>query len=113
MKDTGFYVPASKRDRFVALKAYDSASKSLVAPSGPLVFDYSRPPGTASGGAGLVSTASDYLRFAQMLLNGGELDWSTVRWWRLESRSYRVCHRGHAHPLQSQHGRLNRTRIRA
>jgi CubicO group peptidase (beta-lactamase class C family) len=74
MKDTGFYVPASKTDRFVALKAYDPKSKSLVAPSGPLVFDYSRPPGTASGGAGLVSTASDYLRFAQMLLNGGELD---------------------------------------
>jgi CubicO group peptidase (beta-lactamase class C family) len=74
MKDTAFYVPASKADRFVALKAYDAASKSLTAPSGPLVFDYSRPPDTASGGAGLVSTASDYLRFAQMLLNGGELD---------------------------------------
>jgi CubicO group peptidase (beta-lactamase class C family) len=74
MKDTGFYVPASKQDRFVILKAYDAASKSLIAPSGTLVFDYSRPPGTASGGAGLVSTASDYLRFAQMLLNGGELD---------------------------------------
>ena len=74
MKDTGFYVPASKRDRLVALKSYDARSKSLGAPSGPLVFDYSRPPGTASGGAGLVSTASDYLRFAQMLLNGGELD---------------------------------------
>jgi CubicO group peptidase (beta-lactamase class C family) len=74
MKDTGFYVPASKQDRFVILKAYDAASKSLTAPSGTLVFDYSRPPGTASGGAGLVSTATDYLRFAQMLLNGGELD---------------------------------------
>jgi CubicO group peptidase (beta-lactamase class C family) len=74
MKDTGFYVPAAKQNRFVVLKAYDAVSKSLVAPSGPLVFDYSKPPGTASGGAGLVSTASDYLRFAQMLLNGGELD---------------------------------------
>ena len=74
MQDTGFYVPAAKQNRFVVLKAYDAASKSLVAPSGPLVFDYSKPPGTASGGAGLVSTASDYLRFAQMLLNGGELD---------------------------------------
>jgi len=74
MKDTAFYVPASKQRRLVALKAYDPASKSLIAPSGTLVFDYSRPPGEASGGAGLVSTASDYLRFAQMLLNGGELD---------------------------------------
>jgi CubicO group peptidase (beta-lactamase class C family) len=74
MKDTGFYVPAFKKDRFAALKAYDATTKSLVAPSGTLVFDYSRPPGAASGGAGLVSTASDYLRFSQMLLNGGELD---------------------------------------
>jgi CubicO group peptidase (beta-lactamase class C family) len=74
MKDTGFYVPAAKWDRFAALKTFDAASKSLVAPSGTLVFDFSRPPGAASGGAGLVSTASDYLRFSQMLLNGGELD---------------------------------------
>jgi CubicO group peptidase (beta-lactamase class C family) len=74
MNDTGFYVPASKNSRFVALKSYDAASKSLVAPSGVLMFDYSHPPGAASGGAGLVSTASDYLRFTQMLLNGGELE---------------------------------------
>src|SRR5260370_1355706 len=74
MNDTGFYVPASKNPRFVPLKSYDAATKSLVAPSGILMFDYSRPPGSASGGAGLVSTASDYLRFAQMLLNGGELE---------------------------------------
>ncbi len=74
MKDTGFYVPASKKDRFVAMKKYDPVSKSLVEPSGVLLFDFSQPPGTASGGAGLVSTASDYLRFAQMLLNGGELE---------------------------------------
>jgi CubicO group peptidase (beta-lactamase class C family) len=36
--------------------------------------NYSAQPSMASGGAGLVSTASDYLRFAQMLLNKGELD---------------------------------------
>jgi CubicO group peptidase (beta-lactamase class C family) len=74
MQDTDFYVPASKWSRFVALKAYDTASGSLTEPSGVLTFDYARPPGTASGGAGLVSTATDYLRFAQMLLNGGELE---------------------------------------
>jgi len=74
MKDTAFYVPASKSARFVKLKAYDVKSNSLIEPSGVLVFDYSKPPATASGGAGLVSTASDYLRFAQMLLQRGELD---------------------------------------
>ena len=34
----------------------------------------SAPPEFESGGAGLVSTARDYFRFAQMMLNGGELD---------------------------------------
>jgi CubicO group peptidase (beta-lactamase class C family) len=78
MHDTAFYVPAAKRNRLVAMKAYDAASKSLIEPSGVLMFDYSRPPGAASGGAGLVSTANDYLRFAQMLLNGGELEGARI-----------------------------------
>jgi CubicO group peptidase (beta-lactamase class C family) len=73
MKDTAFYVPADKSSRFVSLQAYDPASKRLVPPTGNLVFDYSKPPGAASGGAGLVSTTSDYARFAQMILNEGEL----------------------------------------
>ena len=74
MRDTDFYVPSSKWSRFAALKSYDTATKALGEPGGVLNFDFSRPPGVASAGAGLVSTASDYLRFAQMLLNGGELD---------------------------------------
>ncbi|MDP8985773.1 MAG: beta-lactamase family protein [Pseudomonadota bacterium] len=74
MNDTAFYVPADKRQRLVSLRSYDAASNSLVDPTGVLVFDYSKPPRVASGGAGLVSTAADYARFAQMLLNGGELD---------------------------------------
>ena len=50
------------------------------------LIDVSRMPGNDSGGAGAVSTAPDYLRFAQMLLNGGTLDGqrnlsrTTVRW---------------------------------
>jgi CubicO group peptidase (beta-lactamase class C family) len=78
MHDTAFYVPAAKLNRFVPLKSYDVVSKSLTEPSGVLVFDYSRPPGAASGGAGLVSTTLDYFRFAQMLLNGGELDGARI-----------------------------------
>ena len=38
------------------------------------VLDVSAEPMNDSGGAGALSTATDYLRFAQMLLNGGELD---------------------------------------
>jgi CubicO group peptidase (beta-lactamase class C family) len=78
MDDTDFFVPAAKSERFVALKAYDPGTHSLSAPhAGPLLFDYSRSPGTASGGAGLVSTSCDYWHFAQMLAEHGA--WGTER----------------------------------
>lgn len=69
MVDTGFYVPASKMNRFATLYALQD-DKLTPAPGQP----YDAPPGFASGGAGLVTTAGDYARFAQMLLNGGSLD---------------------------------------
>lgn len=74
MNDTGFYVPPQKMGRLVGMKQIDGKQRKLVAPDNILTFDYSRPPGVASGGAGLVSTLQDYARFAQMLANGGELD---------------------------------------
>ena len=40
----------------------------------PPLRDVTKPPVWLSGGSGLLSTAADYLRFCQMLLNGGELD---------------------------------------
>jgi CubicO group peptidase (beta-lactamase class C family) len=64
MVDTGFYVPKEKVDRLV-----DSPM-----PERPQIWDVTRPAKLFSGGGGLVSTAPDYLRFCQMLLNGGELD---------------------------------------
>jgi CubicO group peptidase (beta-lactamase class C family) len=78
MKDTAFHVPANKASRFVPLQAYDAASKRLGPATGILVFDYSKPPGVASGGAGLVSTTTDFARFAQMILNEGELDGARI-----------------------------------
>ena len=74
MEDTGFYVPAGKLDRLATLygAAEDGGLKELVNTS--VVGDYTKPPRLLSGGGGLVSTASDYVRFSQMLLNGGELD---------------------------------------
>ena len=65
-----FYVPADKMDRFAAFYTYDKDRKLVPHPSA----DFSAPPALPSGGGGLVSTASDYMRFCQMLLNGGELD---------------------------------------
>lgn len=75
MKDTGFFVPPEKRDRFATLYSPDEKGQLKVDPTawgGPT--DFAAQPTMPSGGGGLVSTAQDYLRFAQMLLNGGELD---------------------------------------
>ncbi len=71
MKDTAFYVPPEKMNRFVSFYTYDKDRKFVPHPGVP---DFSKPPGAPSGGGGLVSTAMDYMRFCQMLANGGELD---------------------------------------
>jgi len=73
MVDTAFYVPAEKLKRFVELYDYDKDGKFEVLKGG-LNHDFSKKPAFLSGGGGLVSTAGDYLRFCQMLLNGGQLD---------------------------------------
>jgi CubicO group peptidase (beta-lactamase class C family) len=64
MIDTGFDVPEAKRGRLV----------DAPMPERPRVWDVTKPAKLFSGGGGLFSTAPDYLRFCQMLLNGGELD---------------------------------------
>jgi CubicO group peptidase (beta-lactamase class C family) len=72
MVDTAFHVPAEKIERLASnyerapdkqLRVVDDRAKSV----------YAEPPAFLSGGGGLVSTARDYARFCQMLLNGGEL----------------------------------------
>jgi CubicO group peptidase (beta-lactamase class C family) len=75
MSDTGFYVPKEKLGRLAEFYGYDNAGKLIViGPKDGLNHDFSAKPTFPSGGGGLVSTASDYMRFCQMLLNGGELD---------------------------------------
>jgi CubicO group peptidase (beta-lactamase class C family) len=64
MIDTGFDVPQAKFGRLV----------DAPMPERPRVWDVTKPARLFSGGGGLFSTAPDYLRFCQMLLNGGELD---------------------------------------
>ena len=72
MVDTGFHTPPEKKARLATLYR-TSNSRGLVAlESNPLLRDHDSPPALASGGGGLVSTAGDYARFAQMLANGGE-----------------------------------------
>jgi CubicO group peptidase (beta-lactamase class C family) len=74
MKDTAFDVPAAKATRFAQVYNYDPDG-TLVAREGGLGGrNYLEPAKFFSGGGGLVSTSTDYMRFCQMLLNGGELD---------------------------------------
>jgi CubicO group peptidase (beta-lactamase class C family) len=70
MADTGFVLPAANAGRLAQGLGIDPAANN--APVG--LIDVSQPPANASGGAGAVSTAADYLRFTQMLANGGVLD---------------------------------------
>jgi CubicO group peptidase (beta-lactamase class C family) len=73
MDDTAFYVPEAKLDRLAA--AYGPTENGgIELLDAPATSQYCSPPRFLSGGHGLVSTASDYMRLAQMLLNGGELD---------------------------------------
>lgn len=70
MKDTSFVVPASKVARLAEPLKIDPTT------GGPtmVMLDGTRATGNDSGGAGISTTADDYLRFCQMLLNGGTLD---------------------------------------
>lgn len=74
MKDTGFYVKSEKWDRFSKLYMPTEDGISLYEGNHLGITDYKAPPAFESGGAGLVSTVDDYMRFTRMLLNGGELD---------------------------------------
>jgi CubicO group peptidase (beta-lactamase class C family) len=69
MIDTGFWVPPEKLARLV-----DAPVGARIRPD----RDVTKPTTLFSGGGGLVSTAADYLRFGQMLLNGGELDGARI-----------------------------------
>ncbi|OHC37135.1 MAG: hypothetical protein A2211_11245, partial [Rhodanobacter sp. RIFOXYA1_FULL_67_6] len=78
MRDTGFSVPAAQRARVVDLTTMGKDGNLRIA-DGPSA----RHPGAplnayASGAGGLYSTAGDYARFAQMLLDGGTLDGHTL-----------------------------------
>ena len=73
MTDTDFHVPQEKVSRFAQVYGYDAEGK-LEAGEGFPGANFLVDPVFESGGGGLVSTAMDYMRFSQMVLNGGELD---------------------------------------
>jgi CubicO group peptidase (beta-lactamase class C family) len=71
MPDTDFWLPFEKRNRLASLYGFNEESGRL-AKIKPEMYD--EPPGYTPGGGGLISSASDYHRFAQMLLGEGTLD---------------------------------------
>lgn len=76
MHDTHFFLPESKVRRLVTVYASDASNRAARAPVGEKGQGHfvAGPRRNFSGGAGLVSTARDYARLLQMLLNGGELN---------------------------------------
>ena len=79
MPDTCFYLPIEKLDRFAACytPGDDLRIKLIDAPTPESRF-VKEPHTYFMGSGGLVSTVSDYLRFDQMMLNGGELDGARI-----------------------------------
>jgi CubicO group peptidase (beta-lactamase class C family) len=69
MVDTAFHVPPGHHSRLAEAFGRDPDSGVTVQ-----LLEVRDPPNFESGGGGLVSTAADYARFLQMLLNGGTLD---------------------------------------
>ena len=77
MNDTHFYLPANKRGRLATVyRPADGGVEAIPETNGMQSQDlYDEGPRQSfSGGAGLLSTASDYAKFLQMTLNGGELN---------------------------------------
>ena len=70
--DTVFRVDSSRTDRFGP--AYRPGPDGELRPHAIEVVPFTDQPALMEGGVGLVSTVRDYLRFARMFLNGGELD---------------------------------------
>ena len=86
MKDTAFWVEPAKVDRFSHM--YQSTGGKLA----KVEFgQYLEKPKFLSGGGGLVGTATDYMRFAQMLANGGELDGVRI----LKPETVKLMHTNH------------------
>ena len=81
MVDTDFFAPADKVERLAELYQHDPLTGDLKVYKGTQGIpaqDFTKPAAAPSGGGGLVSTTADYWRFANSLLNEGELDGARI-----------------------------------
>jgi len=87
MRDTAFFVPEDKRERFTAMYApanfLDPMQGGLSKVDDPRDGMYTKPPSFLSGGGGLVSTVADYLSFIKMIVAGGT--WRGTRFLKPET----------------------------
>jgi methyl acetate hydrolase len=73
MKDTAFFIRPDMRERLSKMHSRQNDSKLSVIP-----FEYKQDPDEESGGAGMYSTAPDYLKFMQMILNKGRANGTQI-----------------------------------
>lgn len=103
MQDTHFYLPPDKQDRLAAV--YSARDGKIVrAPKEGTMQSQGQyvdgPRKSFSGGAGLLSTATDYARFLQAMLNGGELDGARI----LSPTTVELMTTDHLHGLEFRPG---------
>ncbi len=113
MHDTSFILPPEKRDRLTQIYApkgtqvgFDGAwqrnrSQELEVADARVTQGYLEGGQFESGGGGLLSTASDYMRFSLMMLNGGELDGVRL----LSPKSVELMTRSHTGHMATSFGR--------
>ena len=103
MTDTYFFVPPAKASRLVTLYMNDSTGRVARAPEGSRGQGHyvEGPRRSFSGGAGIVSTARDYARFLQMILDRGEIDGVRI----LSPRSVDLMTSNQIPEIYSQSGR--------
>ncbi len=99
MTDTAFWVPEAKRSRIARIHTRDAAGQLVLEPVENSDERCGPTHGLRMGGAGLYSTAGDFARFAQMLLNGGHLDGTRI----LGRKSVELMTRDHLAHLAQPH----------
>ena len=103
MADTHFYLPAAKADRLAVVYSRTANGLERAPDQGGMLSQgayVTGPRQTLSGGAGLLSTAGDYIRFLQALLNGGALDGVRI----LSRKSVELMTVDHLGPIETQPG---------
>lgn len=101
LPDIGFHVPDGQWDRLAKIYGPGEGGALIDATArAPVINSYREGDTIFSGGGGLVGTALDYLRFAQMLLNGGSLDGVQI----LKPETVALMSRNH---LTADQGALN------